>query len=323
MALEGEAGAKGGSVGRQLAAAREAAGLSLADLAASTRIQERHLAAIEAGDYAALPGRSYAIGFAKTFARSVGLDPVVIGKAVSAEISDSAPVEEPMAETFAPGDPARVPSSRFAWVAAAVVAVLAVGGFIWWQNSMGGEANLPSLLPEDKPVAAAPAAPPVVLPSEAPSQAATPAADAPVVLTAQIDGLWVKIYDGEGKQLLQKQLAKGEAYTVPADAKNPMLWTGRPDALAISVGGQDQPRISTEQKRVKDVPISASALLARAKPAAPVASAAAPIPGASAAGAVPAPHRALHKPRPRAAFSAAADAAPAAEPAAPPPSTGQ
>jgi hypothetical protein len=51
---------------------------------------------------------------------------------------------------------------------------------------------------------------------------------------------------------------------VPADAKNPMLWTGRPDALAISVGGQDQPKISTEQKRVKDVPISAAALLARA-----------------------------------------------------------
>jgi hypothetical protein len=99
-----------------------------------------------------------------------------------------------------------------------------------------------------------------------------------VVLTAQIDGLWVKVYDGEGKQLLQKQLAKGEAYTVPADAKNPMLWTGRPDALAISVGGQDQPKISTEQKRVKDVPISAAALLARAKPAAP---ATAPIPGAS------------------------------------------
>ena len=32
-------------------------------------------------------------------------------------------------------------------------------------------------------------------------------------------------------------LALGETYTVPEDAEGPTVWTGRPDKLAITVGG--------------------------------------------------------------------------------------
>jgi hypothetical protein len=49
-----------------------------------------------------------------------------------------------------------------------------------------------------------------------------------VVFTAQEDRIWVKFYDGTGKQLVQKLMAKGETWTVPADAVDPKLWTGRP-----------------------------------------------------------------------------------------------
>jgi hypothetical protein len=87
-----------------------------------------------------------------------------------------------------------------------------------------------------------------------------------VVFTALQDRIWVKFYDGAGKQLVQKLLAKGETWTVPADAVDPKLWTGRPDALGITIGGQAVPRIADKQGIVKDVPVSAAALLARPAP---------------------------------------------------------
>jgi hypothetical protein len=88
----------------------------------------------------------------------------------------------------------------------------------------------------------------------------------PVVFTALQDRIWVKFYDGAGKQLVQKLLAKGETWTVPDDAVDPKLWTGRPDALGITIGGQAVPRIADKQGIVKDVPVSAAALLARPAP---------------------------------------------------------
>ena len=60
--------------GERLRRAREAAGMSLQQVAAETRIPQRHLKLIEAGDFAALPARTSAIGFSKNFAKAVGLD---------------------------------------------------------------------------------------------------------------------------------------------------------------------------------------------------------------------------------------------------------
>ena len=61
-------------IGAQLRAAREERGLSLEQVASETRIPQRHLVAIEAGDFGQLPGRTYAVGFSRTYAKTVGLD---------------------------------------------------------------------------------------------------------------------------------------------------------------------------------------------------------------------------------------------------------
>lgn len=287
------------TAGQRLAAAREAAGLTLAELSARTKISERHLGALETGDFAALPGRTYVFGFTRTFAKSVGLDPAAMVDVMGRDYARSAPEPDvPASPAFAPGDPARVPSSRFAWMAGFVLLVAAIGGFIWWQNNSSSTDSLPSLIPIETP-SAAPAA--SAAPSEAPSEEASAAPTGPVVLTAQMDKLWIKVSDANGKQLVQKVLALGETYTVPEDAEGPTVWTGRPDKLAITVGGQDVPPISKVPEIVRNVPISAKALLERGKPAPSAAAAnAAPIPGASAAPApAPTPHPLRHFPRPR------------------------
>lgn len=62
-------------LGRMLKEARERQRLSLEAISAATKIHRRHLEAIEAGDFDALPGPAYAKAFLRHYARTVGLDP--------------------------------------------------------------------------------------------------------------------------------------------------------------------------------------------------------------------------------------------------------
>ena len=54
--------------------ARERQGLSLEQVASQTRIQQRHLQALEEEDYASLPAKVFTKGFVRSYARTLGLD---------------------------------------------------------------------------------------------------------------------------------------------------------------------------------------------------------------------------------------------------------
>jgi cytoskeleton protein RodZ len=54
--------------------AREQQDLSLDQIASQTRIQQRHLQAIEEEDFASLPAKVFTKGFVRSYARSLGLD---------------------------------------------------------------------------------------------------------------------------------------------------------------------------------------------------------------------------------------------------------
>ena len=253
------------SVGQRLRAAREARGLSLAQVAAETRIPQRHLQTIETGDFTALPARTYAISFAKNYARMVGLDADEVAADVRGELNalDPAPRSRPVG--FEPGDPARVPSRALVWFSIGAVIVLLAGLFAFYMTYLSPAAELPSLVDEQEAAQAAAVA-------QRQREAATPAPAATggeVVFTALEPDIWVKFYDADGLQLMQKQMAMGERYPIPAEAEGPQLWTGRPDALSITVGGRPVPKLAEQQRIMKDVPVSAEALLARAAPPAP------------------------------------------------------
>lgn len=66
---------EGGGFGNTLRRAREAGGLTLQDLAARTRVQERYLKALEADDWDAVPQGVIGRGFVRLVAREIGLDP--------------------------------------------------------------------------------------------------------------------------------------------------------------------------------------------------------------------------------------------------------
>jgi hypothetical protein len=63
------------TVGDLLQAARERKGVDLYRAERDTKIRARHLAALESGDYAELPGAVYTKGFLRNYALYLGLDP--------------------------------------------------------------------------------------------------------------------------------------------------------------------------------------------------------------------------------------------------------
>ncbi|MCB2087385.1 MAG: helix-turn-helix domain-containing protein [Sphingomonadaceae bacterium] len=247
------------SAGDQLRRAREEAGLSLEQVASETRIPQRHLKVLEAGDYAALPGRTYAVGFARTYAKSVKLDEKVIAAKVREELGESGLRQTVATETFEPGDPARVPSRGLAWFSALAALLLIAGVFAFYRTMIAPGSGPASLLPDDEASETTGKAA-VKAPKKA-EQVVDP--KGAVVFTALEDGSWIGFYDASGKMLMGRQMMKGESYTVPADAEGPVVETGRPYAFDITIGGKPVPKLSEEAIVVSDVPVSAAALLAR------------------------------------------------------------
>ncbi|GAA0654025.1 hypothetical protein GCM10009424_34750 [Sphingomonas ursincola] len=258
-------------VGERLASARVARSLTLNDIASRTRIPMRHLEAMEAGKFETLPGRTYAIGFGKAYARAVELPEEEIAQQIREALGGASHVPTREVTQFDLDEPSKVPSAKLALLAAVTGAVILLAGFGIWRSYLFPAANVEELAQAADAASASDATPPKrKAGGTAPS---VPAVDpkAEVVFTATEDNIWIKFYDGEGKQLMQKQMALGEQYTVPAEAVNPQVWTGRPDAFEITVGGRTVAPLGTSEVAVKDVPVTAAALMAR--PAVPAATA--------------------------------------------------
>ncbi|CAN5398411.1 DUF4115 domain-containing protein [soil metagenome] len=251
--------------GDKLRRAREALGLSLQEVATQTRVPIRQLEVVERNEFTSLPGIPYAVGFARAYARAVNLDEVAIASDVRAELGSD--MQAARYEAFQPADPARVPPRALAWTAALVALLIVIGYSIWRTQLLTPPADEQVAVGTTAPAPATGKAPAAVRPAPV---------DGPVVLTA-IDDVWLRIYDEAGERLLERQMAKGERFTVPATAKNPMILTGRPDALAVTVGGRPVPPLGTAERTIADFPISAAALLSRPAATTP-APALAPVP---------------------------------------------
>lgn len=261
------------SVGARLRETRLAKGLELDDVAGQTRIPLRHLESIEAGRFGDLPSRTYAIGFTRTYARLLDLDERPLLDDVRAELADSQMARPATPAKFEPGDPARVPGRGLAWFAL-LAAVLLIGGIYAFYSSYFAPGLGPA--PLQDPAQAGEQAE-----GEGAQATPTPASPTgPVVFTNEMEGTWVRFYDGEGESLFEGTMDVGDTFTVPDDADNPQIRTGRPYAFAITVGGRALPKLSEEDEVISDVPITAEALLARgdaevaeAEPSAPAATA--------------------------------------------------
>lgn len=241
------------TVGEQLKAAREERQLTLTDIAAQTRIPIRHLEALESSDFAALPGSMYSIGFSKSYARTVGLDQNVIADEMRAELAQGGHAGFiPATPDYEPADPGRVPPRWLAWAAAAFAVIGLVGYLSWKSFAMSADAPPASVVETE-------AAPAKTV--EGPATPSAPIEGAVVITASEV--AWVKIYDADNKRLFESEMKAGESYSVPADANNPMIVTGRPQALQVTVSGKPVAALGEADRTISDVGVSAAALLAR------------------------------------------------------------
>jgi len=223
--------------GAQLRAAREAAGLSLDQVAQQLKLAPRQVRALEEENFGMLPGRTFTRGFMRNYARLLNLDPDIL----VAHLPDAAHVpslESPplhstgttMAEL--PTAHARAPSfGRWLIPLVLVASIVAAAGYEWYRGRPAGVAPPPrptetappstpntSTTPLPNPVAPdsggpAPAAPPATSgqsapdgtaqPALAPQAAAAGAADA--MLVVRYEGpSWTEIRDSAGRMLISR-----------------------------------------------------------------------------------------------------------------------
>ncbi len=253
------------SVGQQLRAAREAKGLSIEDVASSTRIPTRHLQSLEDSEWHKLPAATYSIGFAKNYAGAIGLDKSEIAEQLRAEMGSELPAHY---TTVAPENLEPLGGNRSMPTGIVIGAILAliivVAALSWLSNRdlQGDEASAEA-------------------PIENVDTAVTPAAataTGAVLITAN-DAVWIQVRDG-ATILTQGELAAGQSFEVPASAAAPVLMTGKPEALRISVGTGDAPPIGPAGVRVSGVSLLGPDLLRGPNAAAPSPAALAPIPPA-------------------------------------------
>jgi cytoskeleton protein RodZ len=248
------------TVGERLRAAREAAKLSIEDVATSTRIPTRHLASLETSEFSKLPAPTYSIGFAKSYAGAVGLDRNEIAEQLRAEIGGTR-LNPHQTEQFEPIDPARAMPRWLIFAAIAAIALVVVAANWIRRDQQSGPDQVAAEAPA--PTAAAP-----------PDAVAPPSAQGPVTITAT-EQAWIQIKDG-GTVLKEGILQPGESFQVPPTATAPTLTTGKAEALRISVGTAVAPAVGPPATKVSAISLLGADLLRG--PAKPVQAANAPVP---------------------------------------------
>ena len=236
-------------VGEELREARNALGVSLEDAATQLRINKRYLQALEEGRVKDLPGAAYAVGFVRSYATALGLDPDEAVRRFR-DVSGTA-VTKSGELVFPEPVPRRgIPTG----VLAALGLALAMGGYIaWYQWSGRGERVVDAVPPlpprlERAADATAPRETPTAPVAEPPAPAPAPVAAPPppridpdkprVVIRAKGES-WVQIRDNPGNRVLtDRVLRAGETIEIPNRA-GIVLTTGKAENLDILLDGQD------------------------------------------------------------------------------------
>jgi cytoskeleton protein RodZ len=176
--ISGDADAPLETVGQDLRAARLRRGDDLATVSRALKIRKDHLEALEEDRFEALPGKAYAVGFVRSYADYLGLDPLQCVERFKGEIAGRTEVQ-PTVGPPPDAESARLPQG---WL---VIGVVVFGLIIYGAVHLAHTAD--NYLRQ--PVAAVPAhlapPPPSNITAVAPPKAAAPARGPSIGTAAQ------------------------------------------------------------------------------------------------------------------------------------------
>jgi len=167
--ISGDSEAPLETVGQDLRAARLRRGDEIAQVSRALKIRKDHLEALENDRLEDLPGKTYAIGFVRSYSRHLGLDSAAYVERFKQDISGR-PEEQKHEPAAIHQDERRLPQG---WRIIAGVVVMLLGYGVYHLFSSGGEGSQPvpppPVLNAPKPKPAPPPQPVVI-----PAQEATP-----------------------------------------------------------------------------------------------------------------------------------------------------
>jgi len=252
--------------GSRLRAAREAAGLSVDDVAQQLKLAPRQVRALEEESFEELPGRTFSRGFMRNYARLLNLD----AQDLLAQLPQTvqAPLQAPSlratATTIAElptGKPAKSGFARWLIPLVLVACVVGAAAYEWYRNgfTLASEpyqkvtaaprklaavavSQLPNPLANTAPIQ--PAAVDVSISagsngSEATSSSAMTApaeTDAPLILT-YTGSSWTEVHDRSGQVVVSRLVTQGSVESVRGTAPFE-LTLGNADAVSVTYLGK-------------------------------------------------------------------------------------
>ncbi|NBM17417.1 helix-turn-helix domain-containing protein [Streptomyces sp. GC420] len=232
------------SVGRALQQARIAAGLTIDEVSATTRVRVPIVQAIEQDDFSRCGGDVYARGHIRMLAQAVGLDPADLVAQFDAE-HGGRPAPTPAAPLFE-AERIRPERGRPNWTAAMVAAIVAVVGFVGF-TAFGGDDPAKKTTEAEASVSPKPSTSAPADPDEAgdrdpePSDsaiAAAPLDKVTVKLTAADGKSWISAKDHNGRLLFDGLLEQGASKTF-TDKQQIDLVLGNAGAIQLFVNGKE------------------------------------------------------------------------------------
>lgn len=250
-------------VGEELAQARQAHGLSVADVAQQLKFSARQIEALEQGRFAELPTGTFARGMVRAYARLLKLDPEPLVARVAARVAvpDNAEAVASVRRPIPITDRARRTNLVYSALSLAILGVIAVVAF-QWQRERSSAARL-SFVPaarapvEPQRAAAASTLASTVTPQIStlePAEAARPADAEPPSASQPAEGRhrivlrferesWVEIRDGAGKILTSELNRAGSERSVD----------GNPP-FTLVIGNAQHVRLSYDERPIDLAP---------------------------------------------------------------------
>jgi len=233
--------------GGKLRQARERRGISLRQIAASTKISAAALEALERNDISKLPGGIFSRAFVRSYAVEVGLDPEETVREFLERFNQEAP---PSAEVLVAEIPEQERTyheqqrraARTLTIAGVALVVLVVGAFFFLRNR--GKHPPPAAevatLPDSPPLPPAPVTPPPATlspPAAETRPGATVAPAASVTLDIHpTSECWVSL-TVDGKKLFARVIPAGQKETV-AIATDATIEVGDAGSFAYFINGK-------------------------------------------------------------------------------------
>jgi len=247
-------------VGQELAAAREARGLAVADVAQQLKFSARQLEALEQEQFDALPGATFTRGMVRSYARLLKLDPEPLVQRIAGlcEVPDSSRLAARYHQPVPFSDSAR--RSTFTYLAVSLGVLVLVGAVAYqWHQERTAAARRATLVAKAKPrPPAAPVAPAPPVQVQAVVQEKTVVEHKPVAaasapapryagghrLVVRTEGeAWIEIKDSADRMLVSSLNPPGSERVV----------RGRPP-YSLVIGNASQVSVTYDDKPIDLAP---------------------------------------------------------------------